>query len=79
MKRPRSKPTLQIKFMMTLAIIMVLAASILLRPFGLVAFLAGLTEKILAHTLQDIASICRYSFSLVRRSAWCLWIRTNVS
>jgi hypothetical protein len=28
MKRLRSKPTLQIKFMMTLAIIMVLAASI---------------------------------------------------
>jgi hypothetical protein len=32
MKRPRSKPTLQIKFMMTLAIIMVLAASIYYGP-----------------------------------------------
>ncbi len=50
----------------------------LLRAFGLLAFLAGLTQKILAHTPQDVASICRYSFSLARHGARGLWIRTNV-
>jgi hypothetical protein len=29
----------------------------LLRPFGLVAFLAGLTQKISAHALQDVCAV----------------------